>query len=59
MKVSELIELLQQMPQNSEVEVNDNDGCNVFPIHSVDNFPVPDPDYPEEYPVVVIQVNVD
>ena len=38
MKVSELITLLQKMPQDVEVEVNDNNGGQVWPIESVDDF---------------------
>jgi hypothetical protein len=54
MTVAELIEVLKTMPQEVEVEVNDNHGGNVFEIDQVDHFEAED-DFAE---VVVIQVNV-
>lgn len=52
MTVSELIEVLSVMPQDVQVEVNDNNGGNIFPVQSVDFFW-------DEYDgeSVVIQVN--
>lgn len=53
MLVSELIALLQSMPQDVAVEVNDNAGGQIIEIDSVDFFPA-DGTYTE---VVVIQAN--
>jgi hypothetical protein len=59
MKVSELIAILQTMPQDVVVEVNDNNGGEVYGIHSVDHF-TPNTDlWPDDYESVVIQVNVE
>lgn len=61
MTVAELIAILQTMPQDYPVDINDNGNGNVFAIEQVDCF-LPedmDPDFPEDYPSVVIQVNVD
>lgn len=55
MKVSELIKLLQNMPQNIEVEVNDNDG-SIFEIDQVDFFEA-STKY-KEPAVVMLQCNV-
>lgn len=60
MTVAELIEILKTMPQDYPVEVNDNGNGNVFAIEQVDCF-LPedmDPDYPDDEPSVVLQVNV-
>ena len=39
MKRDELIALLQTMPEDADVEVNDNNGGEVYPIVQVDYFP--------------------
>lgn len=54
MTVAELVAILQEMPQDALVEVNDNCGGEVFPIEQVDYFEANE--YDDE--VVVIQVNV-
>ena len=61
MTVAELIEILKTMPQNYPVEVNDNDGGRLFDIDEVICFTEEDmdPDYPEDRPGVVIEVNVE
>ena len=56
MKVEELISILQKMPEGTEVEVNDNNGGNVYSVDSVDFFVA---EMEEEYSVIVIQVNCD
>jgi hypothetical protein len=53
MKVKELIELLQKMPQEADVEVNDNNGGEVYIINQVNYFPADDIDTE----VAMIQVN--
>jgi hypothetical protein len=57
MTVAELVAKLQRMPQEWQVEVNDNRGGNVFEIDSIDMFPVLEKE--DGYAVVVIQVNVE
>jgi hypothetical protein len=61
MTVAELIEVLKTMPQDYTVEINDNGNGNVFAIDQVDCFLPEDmnPIFPEDYPSVVIQVNVE
>ena len=54
--VSELIELLQKLPQDVLVEVNDNRNGNIFGIDSVDYFGDLGPDDPA---MVILQVNCD
>lgn len=57
MKVHELIELLQNMPHDREVEVNDNKGGKVYAVDSVTEY-CPNKDlWPDDVPSVVIQVN--
>jgi hypothetical protein len=57
--VSELIAILQTMPQGAIVEVNDNNGGEVYAVHSVDHF-LPNLDlWPDDHESVVIQVNVE
>lgn len=59
MTVSELIAILQTMPQDYPVEVNSHYSGNVSQIDAVDCFFPEDmhPDFPEDTPAVVIQVN--
>lgn len=69
MTVAELIAILQTMPQDYNVEINDNQGGNAFPRENVNFFPIytvdcfgpedMDPDFPDSIPSVVIQVNVE
>lgn len=49
MLVSKLILMLQQLPQDVEVEVNDNCGGEVYEIEGVDYF--------RKEAIVIIQVN--
>jgi hypothetical protein len=58
MTVSELIAILQTMPQDMTVEVNDNRNGDVHFIDSIDCFTAEDfgPD-DDNQPCVVIQVN--
>lgn len=57
MKVSELVTLLQAMPQDLEVEVNDNNNGEVYPVKDISHY-VPNIDlWPNDVPSVVIQVN--
>ena len=59
MRVSRLIELLQKMPQDLEVEVNDNRGGEVYEINNVTHY-IPNIDlWPDDVPSVIIQVNED
>ena len=58
MTVAELIAILQTMPQDFPIEVNDNNGGQIYPIEQVDCFTELD-DELGDYPVVVIQVNCD
>lgn len=51
MKVSELIVKLQKLPQDVDVEVNDNRGGECYPIEQVDFFDEEHPSY------VMLQVN--
>jgi hypothetical protein len=53
MTVADLIAELQKLPQDIQVEVNDNNGGEVFAIDQVDHFDATDYD-PE---IVIIQVN--
>ena len=53
MTVAELIKQLQALPQDIQVEVNDNNGGEVFAIDQVDYFAATEYD-PE---LVIIQVN--
>lgn len=60
MKVSELIAILQEMPQDIEIIVNDNAGGEVYSINDADDIThyVPNTDlWPDDVPQVVIQVN--
>jgi hypothetical protein len=57
MTVAELIKILQTMPQDWAVEVNDNLGGDVHQIDSIDMFPAIEEE--DGYAVVVIQVNVE
>lgn len=60
MKVSELIAILQKMPQDIEVIVNDNGGGEVYSINGEDDIThyVPNTDlWPDDVQSVVIQVN--
>ena len=54
MKVSELITLLQALPKNAIVQVNDNMGGEIYDIECVDHFDADEYD-PES---VVLQVNI-
>lgn len=57
MKVSALIAILQKMPQDLEVEVNDNGGGEVYAIEDITHY-VPNNDlWPDDEPAVIIQVN--
>jgi len=57
MKVSELIEILQALPQDLEVEVNDNNGGEVYAIEEVTHYK-PNLDlWPDDAETVVLQVN--
>lgn len=53
MTVAELIKQLQALPQDIQVEVNDNNGGEVFAIDQVDHFEATDYD-PQ---IVILQVN--
>ncbi len=55
MTVAELIAILQTMPQDLPVEINDNMGGQIIYIDSVEEF---DLDGEDDYPVVIIQANV-
>jgi hypothetical protein len=55
MKVKDLIKTLQAMPQDADVEVNDNNGGEVYTIYRVDYFPADE----QGTEVVMIQVNCD
>lgn len=60
MKVSKLIALLQKMPQDIDVEVNDNNGGRVFSIDGEDDVMhyIPNTDlWPNDVPLVIIHVN--
>ena len=59
MTVAELIAILQTMPQDLPIEINDNMGGQIIYIDSVDLFDEIDPEFPEDYPVVMIQANVE
>ena len=60
MTVSELIELLKQVPQDLPIEINDNMGGQIIHIDGVDLFDGDDLDVEDgDYPVVIIQANVD
>lgn len=54
MKVRELMEILSQLPQDVEVEVNDNNGGEVYAIDSIDHFKKG-----RDPALVIIQVNCD
>ena len=56
MTVAELIEILKTMPQDLPIEINDNMNGQIIYIDSVDLFD--EPDYEDDYPVVMIQANV-
>ena len=56
MTVAELIAILQTMPQDLEVEVNNNNGREIFAIEQVDYFSEEELDGEFE-PSVMIQVN--
>ncbi len=53
MTVAELIKALQELPQDIQVEVNDNKGGEVFAIEQVDHFGAS----LEDEQIVIIQVN--
>lgn len=53
MTVAELISILQTMPQDVQVEVNDNYGGEIFVIEQVDHFEATE----EDDEIVIIQVN--
>ena len=55
MTVAELIAILQTMPQDLPIEINDNEGGQIIYIDSVDHF---DLEGEDDYPVVMIQANV-
>lgn len=55
MTVAELIAQLQAMPQDVEVQINDNSGGNVFELEQVDHFDANDEW--EDPEVVMLQVN--
>jgi hypothetical protein len=60
MKVSKLIALLQKMPQDIDVEVNDNKGGRTFTIDGEDDVThyIPNTDlWHDDVPLVIIQVN--
>ena len=58
MKVCDVIKLLQTMPQDLELEVNDNNGGEVYSIEEITLY-VPNTDlWPDDVAAVVIQVNV-
>ena len=57
MKVSEAIKLLQTMPQDIELEVNDNNGGEVYPIEEITLY-IPNTDlWPDDVAAVILQVN--
>lgn len=57
MKVSQLVDILKGMPQDIEVEINDNNGGEVYAIEGVDHY-VPNLDlWPDDIQAVIIQVN--
>jgi hypothetical protein len=58
MTVAELIEILKTMPQDLPIEINDNMNGQIIYIDGVDLIDEPDPAFPEDYPVVMIQANV-
>jgi hypothetical protein len=59
MKVSALIAALQKLPQDLEVEINDNKFGEVYPIEDVTHY-VPNTDlWPDDVAAVVIQINVE
>jgi hypothetical protein len=55
MTVAELIKQLQALPQDIQVEVNDNNGGEVYSIEQVDYFGA---SLDQDDKLVVIQVNV-
>jgi len=54
MTVAELIKQLQALPQDIQVEVNDNNGGEVFAIDQVDYFGA---SLDQDDQIVIIQVN--
>jgi len=61
MTVAELIAVLQTMNPNFPVEINDNNGGEIYNIAAVDQYDMDciiDPDE-NDYPVVMIQINCD
>lgn len=56
MKPPELIAILQKMPQDIDVEVNDNNGGEVYAIEKVTLY-VPTDLWPDDKAAVIIQVN--
>jgi hypothetical protein len=58
MTVAELIAILQTMPQDLPVEINDNEGGEILQIDSVDHFGWHDLEPGSgDQPVVMIQAN--
>jgi len=55
MTVAELIAELQKLPQDIQVEVNNNRGGQVYPIEQVDHFA--EDIHDNEPEIVIIQVN--
>ena len=56
--VAQLIAKLQALPQNLPVEINDNNGGEVYKIDSVDLFDEGDIALEDDdYAVVILQVN--
>ena len=57
MKVCDLIKQLQSMPQDIEVEVNDNNGGEVYSIEEITLY-IPNIDlWPDDVAAVILQVN--
>ena len=57
MKVYDLIKQLQSMPQDIEVEVNDNNGGEVYSIEEITLY-IPNIDlWPDDVAAVILQVN--
>jgi len=61
MTVAELITILQEMPMGYQVEINNNALGSISVIDQVDCFNKEDldPEFPDDYPVVMIQIEVE
>lgn len=57
MNVRQLIEILQQLPQDLEVEVNDQNGGEVYAIEEVTHYHPNIDLWPDDAPAIVLQVN--